>query len=475
MSDQTARRPFSLQLALLTLVVVADVALTSALGTACGSGALCGPGDGRAQPARLARYLREVWPQQAYLPGESSADLWALSLVRAVASLLLAASMVSSVRATRRAAAPELLLPLQAAEAQNSSAAPANASDGASGISGEAPATPPLTTTRARWRQLLPSPLTWSLVLLSVTGTFLSAKAFSRLLQSGVGGPGSGALPLEGTTPQEPWWWAALIAGAASALCQHAALASLSRAQHTDRGRTAPTGIGAGGRESRRHAGTRAGGIGGAKVEEDPMLGVKKAYLDASMPQVQTHCFLFDSVPFFGGGLGVKKAYLDASMPHIQPHCFLFSTAPLFLARSRRLTSTLPSRTSSRRTSKAVYFNPTARPLSGQKDATACSRDRANTKLGVNGLGGCRSPHHGIPLHPFQVKHATQPPLPLHIALHSRAFPKSSHATADPLGAHTQPGAGSTEADERIHPSLFYISHVRATVTRSPRHNQDAV
>lgn len=420
MSDQTARRPFSLQLALLTLVVVADVALTSALGTACGSGALCGPGDGRAQPARLARYLREVWPQQAYLPGESSADLWALSLVRAVASLLLAASMVSSVRATRRAAAPDLLLPLQAAEAQNSSAAPANASDGASGISGEAPATPPLAATRARWRQQLPSPLTWSLVLLSVTGTFLSAKAFSRLLQSGVGGPGSGALPLEGTTPQEPWWWAALIAGAASALCQHAALASLSRAQHTDRGRTAPTGIGAGGRESRRHAGTRAGGTGGAKVEEDPMLGVKKAYLDASMPQVQTHCFLFDSVPFFFW-LGVKKAYPDASIPHVQPHCFLVSSAPLFLARSRRLTSTLPSRTSSRRTSKTVYFNPTARPPRGQKYAIACSRDRANTKLGVNDLGECCSPHHGIPLHPFQVTHATEHPPP---SPHSTAFPR---------------------------------------------------
>jgi hypothetical protein len=292
MADNATAKRLFWPLALLILIVVADVALTSALGTACGSGLLCGPGDGRTQPARLARYLRDVWPHQPYLPGESSADLWALSLVRTVASLLLAASVFSSaLQARRRAAAPDLLLPLQAAEAQNSSAATSTAVDGTGGPSGHPPATAlPTANVSAGWRRWLPSPHSWSLVLLSVSGIVLAGKAFSRLLQSGVGGPGTGALPLEGTTPQEPWWWAALIAGAVSSLCEHFAIVSLCRAQPTPPARSPPS-IGAG--EPERNAGTRGGGggggrvSGGGKAEEDPMLGLKKAYLDASMPRVR--------------------------------------------------------------------------------------------------------------------------------------------------------------------------------------------
>jgi len=193
-SEPPAERRSAAWLVLLAASAAADVVLSSVLGTACGSGELCGPGDGAVQHAQLGRYLTEVWRQQTYQPGESSVDFWALSIARAAATLALAIAALRSVAAARRPVTPDLLAPLHANSA-GSSSADAN------------PALPPATsspTVSAGARTL--SARHGRVVAACLLGTsllFLSAKAFARLLQSGVEGPGSGTLPLQGTTPQE--------------------------------------------------------------------------------------------------------------------------------------------------------------------------------------------------------------------------------------------------------------------------------
>ena len=248
-------------LSLLLLSVALDVGLSSLFGSACGSGESCAPG---AEPSRLGhldRFLSTVWREQEWRAGESTLDLWLLSLARSLLSLGLAAWVVRSRRQRREL---PLLLPLQA------------------GVVCEEGREDDRVEERKIAEEKVVRKLGLGLLWLSVGWSAI--KAFARLLQSGVEGPGSGVLPLEGTTPQEPWFWAMLLAGSGAVLLEYAALSLLTRSLgQADQSTMAKEGpavdLAAGG-------GRLGSGRDGSKGEVDPMHGVKRAYLKDTMPEV---------------------------------------------------------------------------------------------------------------------------------------------------------------------------------------------
>ena len=186
-----------------------------------------------------ARFVRDVWPHQRALFGETTLDLVALALLRVVvvvALLLATAGRAARVASSAAAASPPLLEPLQL----NGTSEPVGDKGG--------------------WWRAAVTPVRCSGALLALTVGYSALKALFRMLQSGLGdGSSSGSLPPGGTAPSEAWFWLALAAGCVSSSGEHVLCRRLLR-------RAAAAGEGG--------AAARAGGK--HKKSDDPAEAAKK-------------------------------------------------------------------------------------------------------------------------------------------------------------------------------------------------------
>ena len=192
-------------------------------------------------PYKPWTFVTQIWPHRQYKFGESTLDLCAAALVRA-----LLFSVLLRLSSTRRAAAQQALL----AQPLNVDVPP-----------------PPRPRVSAKRATLL------FRIGFGVTLTHTAAKALARLLQAGID-PSTGSLP-DPTTPTEVWFWLAVAAAPTLALLELTFGAKAAAAAKAAGGE---------GGEDGEAAGGGAGGTG-KKGEGDPAAEVKKAYIKRTEPK----------------------------------------------------------------------------------------------------------------------------------------------------------------------------------------------
>ena len=145
-------------------------------------------------------YLTDVWPSQCYLLGQSTADLCAAALLRAVACSLIAVAVGCLSR--RRAPPRPLVEPLNA----NVAPSDADCTDGAAESESDerTSASAVRLFMRVAWHQYTPA---------SIALAFSFVKAVARLFEAGVPDPSAGVLPAAGTSPTALPFWLALGVG----------------------------------------------------------------------------------------------------------------------------------------------------------------------------------------------------------------------------------------------------------------------
>ena len=193
-------------------------------------------------PYKPWTFITQIWPHRHYKFGESTLDLCAAALVRA-----LLFSVLLRLSSARRAAAQQALL----AQPLNVDVPP-----------------PPRPRVSAKRATLL------FRIGFGVTLTHTAAKALARLLQAGID-PSTGSLP-DPTTPTEVWFWLAVAAAPTLALLELTFGAKAAAA--------AAKAAGGEGGEDGEAAGGGAGGTG-KKGEGDPAAEVKKAYIKRTEPK----------------------------------------------------------------------------------------------------------------------------------------------------------------------------------------------